>query len=737
MNELEVAESESKLPFQSSAPFERVKIVQILDSFYEREGRKFRFPEKILECLKITNGRTEIDFAPLKVIIRDDWLHCRFGIDSVVNIIGTIEGGQILIDNDQNYIITEPDQLISTTTISDAFSCLRRAVLSFRTKASIEDNKPSESLICGSIVHELVEEALRSGSFADTGAMAKKLDSLIKHYIESIFCCDRDEVYIRNKVVEMMQNFPSWCQMYLRRFPAIHAFVQDQLKTSASFAKKSASANDKATICIAKIIELEENIWSVMFGIKGKVDATVLMKFKDAHKEKEPYSQRIVPFELKTGISTTSVSHRAQTLLYTLMLHDRYKRPVDYGLLFYISTGDLVRIPAWREEIRSIVISRNRLAEELVLSEQLPPQISNEHLCKKCFQLDACVMYHRLHENGKKETSSAPSKFEAKTAHLAEDPKLGKFFSRWQNLITLEEVESVSARSELWKFDSDKRAANGRCFNDMKLVACEEIEKSVGMNRFRAVFTKQKSSNSAKSSLLTVHISDGDPIVVSCQQPKHFAIAVGFVASVTPNLLIITTDRRIKHIPEPEEALDGAEDTEAWSQLQSATICSKQGNIFYRIDKDELTSSFGLLRTNIFKLFSAESKRLLELIVEKQEPRFTSIVPNTSEILLSEYGMWDEYCGLDEFQSAAFVRTTQCLDYLLVLGMPGTGKTTTLAFVIQYLVQVLGKNVLISSHTHSAIDHIALKLQSKNVNIVRIGNSGKVRKYMNVIFPIF
>lgn len=767
LNDIEVAEANLlRAPFQSNAPFERVKIVKIQDSFYEREGRKFKFPERILDCLRVCNGRTDIEFAPLKVVVRDDWLHCRFGVDSILNIVGPIKDGQIVVDNDRNYIITEPDQLISTTTISDAFSCLRRAVLSFRTKASIEDNCPSESLVCGSIVHALVEEAFKSGQFADAQAVTLGLESLIRQNIEAIFCCDRDEAYFRNKVVEMMQTFPSWCKMYLRKFPAIHAYVQDQLKTStaAALGKRSGSAAaEKATICIPKIIDLEENIWSVMFGIKGKVDATVFMKYKEIPKSSgssgssssngsgsrgcnsnnnnnnsaysstnnnnnNSFAQKIVPFELKTGHATTSVSHRAQTLLYTLMLHDRYRRPVDFGLLFYISTGDLVRIPAWREEIRSIVIARNRLAEELVLSDQLPPQISNEHLCKKCFQLDACVMYHRLHENGRRETSSAPGKFEEKTAHLPDDPKLATFFTHWQRLITLEEAEGVAARAELWNLNAERRAANGRCFSDMRLVSCEEIDGAVGMSRFRVVFVKHASSGSANAtSLLTVHISEGDPVVVSCQEPKHFALAVGFVASVTPSVLTITTDRRVRHIPEPDEPVLDAEDSESWSQLQRGSLCSRQLLLRYRIDKDELTSSFGLLRTNLFKLFSAESKRLMQLIVEQQAPRFTSVQPNVSEALLREHAMWDDYCGLDEFQRAAFVRTTQCLDYLLVLGMPGTGKTTTLAFVIQYLVHVLGKSVLVSSHTHSAIDHIALKLQAKNISIVRIGNADKVQ----------
>jgi len=48
-------------------------------------------------------------------------------------------------------------------------------------------------------------------------------------------------------------------------------------------------------------------------------------------------------------------------------------------------------------------------------------------------------------------------------------------------------------------------------------------------------------------------------------------------------------------------------------------------------------------------------------------------------------------------------------DYALILGMPGTGKTTAIASLIQSLV-AQGKTVLLSSYTHSAVDNILLKL---------------------------
>lgn len=48
-------------------------------------------------------------------------------------------------------------------------------------------------------------------------------------------------------------------------------------------------------------------------------------------------------------------------------------------------------------------------------------------------------------------------------------------------------------------------------------------------------------------------------------------------------------------------------------------------------------------------------------------------------------------------------------DYALILGMPGTGKTTAIAQLVRFLVSK-GKSVLLTSYTHTAVDNILLKL---------------------------
>lgn len=76
----------------------------------------------------------------------------------------------------------------------------------------------------------------------------------------------------------------------------------------------------KLNLSINKLLEVEEHIWSPMYGLKGNIDATVQVTCREDKMEKN----LVVPLELKTGRRDTNQSHRAQTALYTLLLSDRY-----------------------------------------------------------------------------------------------------------------------------------------------------------------------------------------------------------------------------------------------------------------------------------------------------------------------------------------------------------------------------------------------------------------------------
>ena len=72
--------------------------------------------------------------------------------------------------------------------------------------------------------------------------------------------------------------------------------------------------------------EVEEEIWSPKWGLKGKVDASVQAMIVNQGASSDQGETHVAPLEIKTGKSVGVMAHRAQTMLYTLLMEDRYSQ---------------------------------------------------------------------------------------------------------------------------------------------------------------------------------------------------------------------------------------------------------------------------------------------------------------------------------------------------------------------------------------------------------------------------
>jgi len=66
---------------------------------------------------------------------------------------------------------------------------------------------------------------------------------------------------------------------------------------------------------VAELVDIEENIWSSRFGLKGKVDVTMRVRVqrtgRDGRRSLDT-EERLMPLELKTGKESNSIEHRSQ-----------------------------------------------------------------------------------------------------------------------------------------------------------------------------------------------------------------------------------------------------------------------------------------------------------------------------------------------------------------------------------------------------------------------------------------
>jgi DNA replication ATP-dependent helicase Dna2 len=139
--------------------------------------------------------------------------------------------------------------------------------------------------------------------------------------------------------------------------------------------------------------------------------------------------------------------------------------------------------------------------------------------------------------------------------------------------------------------------------------------------------------------------------------------------------------------------------------------------LIFRVDKDELATGMGRIRDNLLQLFVAGGdERRRKLIVDLEPPRFDG--PVRARLIPSH---------LNSDQRDALKKVMAARDYALVLGMPGTGKSTVIAELLKMLVKS-NLSVLLTSYTHSAVDNILLKVKDDGLDILRLGNRDKVRR---------
>ncbi|GLB41287.1 putative DNA replication factor Dna2 [Lyophyllum shimeji] len=658
------------------------------------------------------------------VVLRDDWTSMDVRVGDTINVLGTFTlitpstssiTRSITITSRSNLLIHHPDLLITATALANAPQCRRKPILSNLVR-STSDTTPS--LVWGSMLHEVMQSCLREGRW-ETAWVDQKIDEVVLRGLNELIKINVTIEQAKREVTTRAKGLVAFAERYISDLPKPDAILSDT---------RTAHDQGDSLLAITELLDIEEDIWSPTYGIKGKLDATVNTVI--SHRN-PPFSQPILaagpkPLELKTGRAVAGMEHRAQTMLYTLLAAERYGVAVPSGLLYYTQSEEVVHVPAGRNEIRGLIVARNEMASYMMrrsdktgehleggegaVSEQfLPPTIDDERVCKRCYALDTCMLYRKAVENVIDSSSPIADIYELKTSHLT--PTRSSFFKKWEALISLEEQDLVRFKKELWTMGAAEREAKGRCFSSMVLdpsfrpPPCPEGPTSPGnkIHNFSYRFIRQ-SVQGESASLLNGHINAGDAITVSVE-PNLLALARGFVTELTPTEVVVGVDHKV--------CVD--------SIAKRLTKSSPGSSVIFRIDKDELFGGMGRIRDNLAQLFYADGDtRRLELVVDLRRPVFDDQPPQLSASLLSHSA------HLNAHQAHAMKKVLSAHDYALILGMPGTGKTTVIAAMIKTLV-AMGKTVLLTSYTHSAVDTILAKLLDADFRILRLGNLDKIR----------
>ncbi|KAJ3807809.1 DNA replication factor Dna2-domain-containing protein [Lentinula aff. lateritia] len=679
-------------------------------SEYEISGR---YSKNLIVALESGERRS--------VILQDDWVTSGVRPKDTINVIGTFTPllqssssiiSSIVISSKHNLLILHPDLLLTATAVSTAAQCRRRPLLSSMVRSSSD---VSPALVWGHILHTVVQVCLSAHCWNNRW-LDDKIDEVVRENLVDLVRINVNVETAINEVKARAKGVQSFFNRYMSETPKADAILNND----------RAARNEVSLLAISELLDVEEDIWSPTYGLKGKLDATVQTKISqktDPAKlsfSKTTLTQGPKPLEIKTGRATSGMEHRAQTMLYTLLAQERYGIDVTSGLLYYTQSDDIVQVPASRNELRGLIIGRNELAMYMMRRQTnstepfLPPTIDDERTCKRCFSLDLCMLYRKASavENVEDQVSPIADAYSLRTAHLT--PSQTAFFKNWEHLLSLEEQDVGRFRKELWTMGAAQREKHGRCFGSMILdssfvpPSVQQLGARDKIHTYTYRFIRDPISVST-GSFLNGFLDINDAVTISVE-PHLLALARGFILELTSTDVVVGVDHDL--------SLDIINSRLA--VFESSKVFTTNPVIF-RIDKDEMLGGMSRIRDNLAQLFYADGDaRKLKQIVDLEEPRFD----DTSSISIPPSAA-HHLAHLNPNQGQAVDKILSAQDYALVLGMPGTGKTTVIAAMIQALV-AMNKTVLLTSYTHSAVDTILAKLKDTDFTILRLGNIDKV-----------
>ncbi|XP_078421971.1 DNA replication ATP-dependent helicase/nuclease DNA2 isoform X2 [Cetorhinus maximus] len=571
--------------------------------------------------LTITTSQTSTgsSIGTEQCVLKDDWDTVEVKVGDTVHVEGEKHLDTWVISKEAGYLVVSPDHLISGTSIANSIRCMRRAVLNERFKAC---EKGTRQMLVGTLVHEIFQKAAMNNRFTQKALEEITSQTIYaQKYLGEMYSLNLSQADMKQAVDEYLPSLVTWAQDFMDN-SAQSGIQQLQLKLPSD--RDLNKLDSVCGITVLDIEDIEENIWSPRFGLKGKIDVTARVKI---HRPARTQT-KVMPLELKTGKESNSVEHRSQVILYTLLTQERREDP-EAGFLLYLKTGAMHPVPGNRMDRRELLKLRNQLAFYLTNGIVWPPSenteaqpaplpavISDQQTCRFCSQRRNCALYSRAVEK-EVEGCFVPADVESiqqqETQHL-ELVHL-QYFRLWYLLCVLEAqaIDKKGGSRNIWMNSAEER----------------------NLSRF------------------------------------------------------------------PLETV-------------------------FRLDHDEGVGNMSTHLGNLSKLMeqSAVSNKLRDLIIGLRPPQF---IPYLSTVLPREAKetVANILRGLNKPQKQAMKRVLLSKDYTLIVGMPGTGKTTTICTLVRIL-HACGFSVLLTSYTHSAVDNILLKLARFKVGFLRLGRYQKV-----------
>uniref|UniRef100_A0A803M4H9 DNA replication ATP-dependent helicase/nuclease n=1 Tax=Chenopodium quinoa TaxID=63459 RepID=A0A803M4H9_CHEQI len=643
-----------------------------------------------LKVLRVLNERSGEEQC---VNLWDDWFYSVIEPGDSIRVVGEFDNqGNCNVNHDNNLLVIHPNLLLSGTRVAGSFSCPRRAVLDERLKCG----ESSTAALTGTLLHQIFQAGLlmESPTIESLQEFAK---IVLQKNIEGLYACGVHEKDMRETLNDAIPRICNW----------IALFRDSQISGAPAVDFGPNDGPIRMSIC--DVVDIEEMAWAPKYGLKGVIDASLRVQILSNPRKT---NEKIIPLEFKTVPDRTLCTANS---IHSSLVREK----IDSGLLYYLLTDQTLGANVRRLDLIGLIMRRNELAHSIIKAskvQQLPPMLQSPNMCRNCRHLNACSIYHKVH-GGSAESSGLGELFESLTDHLTTTHKV--FFKQWDQLIDLEAKELQLPKFERGRSYDLKSENFSSCLSSIVLDASDELHLRTCTKDERFVYRfvhkdnlisnrkDNQDSNLAENDLHS-SLRSGDRVILSTES-NNLAVASGIITDISRSCVSVSCSKRLR--------------------LPRSTISSMSQDLcqeVWRIEKDEFATSFATMRFNLVQLFlfSAQSDRLRKLIVDLEAPRFDSGSILSQDPAISY--IWSEK-NLNADQRRAIIKILTAKDYALILGMPGTGKTSTMVYAVKALL-MRGSSILLTSYTNSAVDNLLIKLKAQEIDFLRIGRSEAVHK---------
>lgn len=233
------------------------------------------------------------------------------------------------------------------------------------------------------------------------------------------------------------------------------------------------------------------------------------------------------------------------------------------------------------------------------------------------------------------------------------------------------------------------------------IYVMKSINYKTFLREYKELIEKEKKSNkSVKGRIIKI---TKDTIIVSIKYPMGYSKNTIIEVNRIKSVIIENNNKKLKI-----------------KLLEKSKLKNNQVVSIHNVQKEIIIRKLQETLDNIlYDKINESNKETLNVLIEDTNPTFKNVKYNNSK--------------LNKNQETAVKKSLQADKFYLIQGPPGTGKTHTIIEIIKELHKN-NKRVLITTHTHIALDNILEKLDIINEEeILRIGRKenimNKIWKY--------